>query len=450
MKLKDYFPFYKRNLKVAFPVMITQAGQVVMQLADNVMVGHLGAAQLAGTSFANAIFIIGLVFCIGFCQGITPLVGQSFGKGDSKEVGKLLGNAIILNFILGVILSGIMGSVLPFMGKMGQDPEVFKYAHQYYSIIVFTMFPAAIFFTTRFFSDGIGNTKNAMWITLFVNVLNIFLNWVLIYGHLGFPAYGVAGAAYSTLTTRLLATALFILLFICKKEYNQYLKIIKWPFFDWKYIKDIFKISLPISFQSLLEVTAFSFAAIMVGWMGKYELAAHQIAQSLSHLSFMIATGIGAAATIRVSHQYGGGNYVEMRMAGKASIHMSAFLMGSAGLIFIIFRHSIPPLFTPDVNATSIASSLIIVLSLFQIFDAIQLSSMSSLRGLKDTTVPLMFSAISYYCVCLPSAYVLGFICKLGPVGVWIGLMLGLIFASTLFYLRFNKLSKRIVKENSL
>ena len=199
------------------------------------------------------------------------------------------------------------------------------------------------------------------------------------------------------------------------------------------------KLSLPISLQSLLEVTAFSFSAILVGWMGKYELAAHQVAHSLSSLSYMLATGIGAAATIRVSHQYGSGNYKGMYMAGKASIHMSVFLMSICAMIFLLFKNQLPWLYTNDAGVIPIASKLIIVLAFFQIFDATQLASMSSLRGLKDINRPLLYSAISYYGICLPCACLFGFVLKLGPVGVWIGLLLGLFTASVLFYIRFNR-----------
>lgn len=443
MILKEYIPFYRRNIKVALPVMITQAGQVVVQLADNIMVGQLGAAQLAGISFANAIIMIGVVFAIGFTQGATPMVGQAYGKGDKLFVSRILCNSAVLNFIMMAILCTVMFAVGRMMGLMGQDPEVLAYAEDYYYISVVTMLPLILFCNIRFFSEGIGNTKYAMWITIATNLLNILLNWMLIYGELGAPRLEVAGAAYATLISRAVAALVFLAMLFYVKEYRQYIRIIPRKVINFREIKDLLSISFPISLQNLLEVTAFSFAAIMVGWFGKYELAAHQITQSLSQVSFMVATGIGAAATIRVSHQYGGGHYYETYMAGKASVHMAIAFMTLCGALFIIFIGQIPLVFTDDPNVIPIARKLILVLSLFQIFDAIQLSSMSSLRGLKDIRRPLLYSAISYYGICLPSAYLLGFVVDLGPVGVWIGLLLGLAVAALLFYSRFRNQCKK-------
>lgn len=445
MTLKEYLPFYRRNLKVAFPVMVTQAGQVIVQLADNIMVGHLGAAQLAGVSFANAIIMIGLVFAIGFTQGITPLVGQYFGKGDGPAVAKALSNSAVLNAIMATVLTGVMILAGTFMDRMGQDAEVLEYAKNYYFIIVSGFFPMIVFFNIRFFSEGIGNTRNEMWITIGTNILNIFLNWVLIYGNLGAPELGVAGAAWATFISRIMGAAAFLIILFRVEEYRRFVRLTPPNPIRISEIYRQLKLSLPISLQNLLEVTAFSFAAIMVGWIGKYELAAHQIAQNLSSLSFMIATGIGSAATIRVSHQFGAGRREDAFHAGKAAVHMAVAIMVFFGIIFISLHNRIPFIYTEDSNVIPIAGRLIIILSLFQVFDAIQLASRSSLLGLKDINIPLIFSAISYYVICLPSAYILGFTFGLGPDGVWIGLLLGLAVAAIMFYTRFVKISKRYI-----
>ena len=457
MTLREYVPFYKRNLKVAFPVMITQAGQVLVQLADNIMVGHLGAAQLAGVSFANAIIMIGLVFAIGFAQGVTPVVGQHFGKGDGRAVAVALSNSAALNAIMAVVLTGIMLTVGAFMDRMGQDPEVLRYAKQYYFIIVAGFIPMIAFFNVRFFSEGIGNTRNEMWITIGTNILNIFLNWVLIYGKFGAPALGVAGAAWSTLISRVLGAIAFLIILFRVEEYRKFVRLTPRRAVHLREMLRQLKLSLPISLQNLLEVTAFSFAAIMVGWMGKYQLAAHQIAQNLSSLSFMIATGIGAAATIRVSHQFGAGRREDAYYAGIAAVHMAVAIMVFFGLLFISLHRVIPFIYTEDPAVIPIAGRLIIILALYQVFDAVQLASRSSLLGLKDINIPTVFSGISYYVICLPSAYLLGFTFGLGPDGVWIGLLLGLAVAALLFNVRFRRVCRRYIaqgnydyRENSL
>ncbi|MBR2947559.1 MAG: MATE family efflux transporter [Bacteroidales bacterium] len=444
MQIREYIPYYKRNLNVALPVMITQAGQVLVQLADNIMVGQLGAAQLAGISFANAILVIGVVFAIGFSQGITPIVGQYFGRNEHHQVSKNLCNSIVLNLILMIFTTIVMFGVGAKLHLFGQDPEVLEYARGYYYILTASFIPMIVFNGIRFFSEGIGNTKYAMWITISTNILNIFLNWVLIYGKLGAEAMGVDGAAWATLIARIVAAILFVAFMFIAKEYRHYTLSIKLKDLNFKTIREQLRLSIPISIQSTLEVTSFSIAAIMVGWFGKYELAAHQIAQSLSTFTFMIATGIGAAATIRVSHQYGAGNYKETAMAGKASVHMAIAFMTLCGAIFILLREILPYAFTQDPNVACIAEDLIIVLALFQIFDATQLTSLSSLRGLKDIKLPLLFSFISYYLICLPIAYLLGFTLEMGPLGVWIGLAIGLAAAAITFYIRFIYLCKRM------
>lgn len=430
--------------------MITQAGQVVVQLADNIMVGRLGAAPLAGVSFANAIIMIGMVFAIGFTQGLTPMVGQNYGKGDGLSVARLFFNSTIMNIAMSILLTATMFAIGLCMDRMGQDPEVLVHAKGYYHIIVAGFIPMILFFHIRFFSEGLGNTRNAMWITIVANLLNVFLNWVLIYGKLGAPRLEAAGAAWATFAARVLSLFLFTFLLFKSDEYRKYLKLIPKKPFSRTDITSIFKVSLPISLQNLMEVTAFSFAAIMVGWMGTYELAAHQIANSLSHLSFMLATGIGAAATIRVAHQFGAGLPHDAFMAGKASVHMAMAIMIFFGIIFIALHKWIPYIYTSDEIVAEIAGKIIIVMALFQIFDAIQLSSRSSLIGIKDINIPLIFSGISYYAICLPSAYLLGFVLDLGPIGVWSGLLLGLAAAAVLFYTRFVKICKHHIKAQNI
>ena len=445
--LKKYLPFYKRNLRVALPVMITQAGQVVVQLADNIMVGHVGTAELAGVSFANAIFLIGFITLIGFSQGLTPLVGESFAKGEHKKASHLLRNSLMLNLCTYSVIGLLLMAVGFFMPHMGQDPQVIPFAQPYYFITVASLIPTSLFFTSRFFAEGIGDTKHAMWITVTSNLLNIFLNWVLIFGHFGLPALGVMGAALATLIARIFCAVAFIRVIFHSETFSSYARMALKEKADKQTLISIARLSLPIAFSSMLESTAFSFAAIMVGWMGKVELAAHQIANSLGQLSFMVACGIGAAATIRVSHQFGAGKPVDTLMAGKASVHMGIFYMSSCALLFILLRNFLPYIYTSDPEVIAYASRLIVVLSLYQISDAVQLTSMASLRGLKDTKRPMMYAAMSYYGIAIPAAYLLGFVFGVGPEGVWYGLLLGLTVAAVLFYTRFCRICRSYLEK---
>jgi MATE family multidrug resistance protein len=289
-----------------------------------------------------------------------------------------------------------------------------------------------------------------MYITIIANIINIFLNWVLIYGHFGIEAMGVKGSALASLISRYLMLFSFIIIVYKIENYNRYLKYFSKPIVRIKMVLDILKTSIPLSFQNLVEITAFSISAIMVGWTGEISLASHQVAMSMSSFSFMLALGVGAAATIRVSHQYGYGDFKSMRIAGFAAIHLSVALMSICGLAYIIFRAQIPLIFTDDVGVRELASKLLIISALFQIFDAIQLSCLACLRALSDVRIPLLLSVISYYLVCLPLGYFCGIVLKMGAIGVWIGLLLGLIFAASLFLWRFNRLSNQLIKSHSI
>lgn len=442
MNIKSYIPFYRRNLSLAFPVMITQAGQMVVQFADNIMVGHLGTSQFAGVGFANALFAMGMVFCTCFTQGIIPYIGQNYGRGEHKKVAEYFCNGLLLDILMCVAVMAIMLGVVPFMDRMGQDPQILVYAKEYYRIMVYSLAPFVLFYVIRALTEGVGNTKYTMYITVFCNALNIFLNWVLIFGHCGFEAMGVKGAAIATFVSRVVMLAIGIVIMLSGKLYRRYLADMKFSAINMKQFVDVAKTSFPISLQGLVEVTTFSLAGIMVGWFGQVSLAAHQASQTIITFSFMVAQGVGVAATIRVSHQFGERRFADARKAGFAASHISLVLMAMAGITFILFNDVIPYIFTNDPQVADIASKLLYVAAAFQLFDAVQLSALASLRALADVKWPLITSLISYYLIGFPFAYFAGTSFGWGPVGVWIGLLLGLMLAAILFIYRFNKLTK--------
>ena len=442
MNIKSYIPFYKRNLSLAFPVMITQAGQMVVQFADNIMVGQLGTSQFAGVGFANALFTIGLVFCTCFTQGIIPYVGQNFGRGEHKKVSEYFTNGLLLNAIMCIVVMSIMFSVVPLMNHMGQDPRILVYAKEYYPIMVWSLAPFVMFYVIRALTEGVGNTKYTMYITVICNVLNIFLNWVLIFGHFGIEAMGVKGAAVATFISRAAMLAIGIVILLSGKLYKRYLGNIRFSALNMKQFKEVMKTSFPISFQGLIEVTTFSVAGIMAGWFGEIAMAAHQASQTIITFTFMVAQGVGVAATIRVSHQYGERRFADARKAGFAATHISIALMMLSGIAFVVFNDTIPLIFTQDSEVLEIAAKLLYVAAAFQLFDAVQLSALASLRALADVKWPLQISLFAYFAVGIPFAYIAGSHLGLGPVGVWLGLLLGLMLAAILYLYRFNKITK--------
>lgn len=440
--MKEFFPFYKRILLLAFPVMLAQAGQVLVQQVDNMMVGSVGTIELAAASFAGNIFIIGMVIGMGFTFGLTPLVGPAWASGDNKLAGKWLHNSIILNLIIAFILMILMYAVSFFMGNMGQDEAVVKLAIPYYRILVISMLPFMLFFTLKQFAEGIGNTMNAMIITLSANIVNVIFNYLFIFGKLGFPELGLTGAGIGTLIARTVMPLLFILVFLKKDVFKPYLSSLIKIQIDKKIIKRLFEVGWPISSQIVLEVLAFAIGALMMGWLGPVPLAAHQIAIGLASLTFMIVTGISAGTTIRVSHQYNLGDYHSMKKATFASVHLVLGFMSITALTFYFLRNQIPLLYTSDKEVIVVASRLIIMAAIFQVFDGLQVVMLGALRGLTDVKFAMIMAFISYILVSLPLSYFLAFTMNWGPEGIWVGFVVSLALAGILFLARFNYRAK--------
>lgn len=442
MKIKDYIPYYKRNIAVAIPVMLSQAGQITVQMIDNIMVGHLGTTELAGVSFASAIFVIGFVFGIGFIFGITPLVGQAFGNNNHKEVKILLNSSFFVNTLLAIVLSAILYGISHFMHLMGQTDAVVEIAVKYYRILVLSLLPFLFFFTIKQFIEGLGNTKTAMYVTIIANIVNVILNFGLIYGEFGLPKLGVYGAAYSTLIARTLMPIILVYWFVKSPTYNKYIDFTFWRNIDFKSVKRLFNNSLPIATQLIIEVFAFVLGGVMMGWISEVALAAHQIALSLASVTFMIATGVGSATTIRVSFQLGAKKYKEMQYAAFASFHLVSLFMGINAILFLVFRNYLPMIFSTDPEVIDMASHLLIFAAIFQIADGLQMVSIASLRAISDVNYALYMSLFSYGFIFLLTAYIFAFLLDFGASGIWLGFVISLSFAAIIFVKRFNEMSK--------
>ncbi|RUA31511.1 MAG: MATE family efflux transporter, partial [Bacteroidetes bacterium] len=308
MSISTYIPYYKRNLQVAVPVMLSQFGQVMVSQVDNMMVGMVGTAELAAAAFANSVFVIMMIIGMGFSFGLTPLVGHAWSSKDYPLTGKLLRNGFFTNTLLAIVLSVIMIAVSFFFDSMGQDEEVVALAVPYYRILVVSFLPFIWFFTFKQFAEGMGDTLNAMIITLVANVVNIILNYVFIFGKWGSDAYGLNGAGYATLISRILMPIAFFFVFRYRKIFWRYWVHAWRSSIEKATVWKLVKVGTPISMQMLLEVTAFAFTSIMAGWIGVVPLAAHQIAIGLSSVTFMIVTGISSGTTIRISHQFSRGD----------------------------------------------------------------------------------------------------------------------------------------------
>lgn len=440
---KKYSPHYKPNFKLAFPVVLSQAGQMIVALADTLMVGRLGATQLAAASLANTIFIVGLVLGIGLVSGLTPLVGKEYGSGNRQVAVKWLKHALVIFPPLAVVQAIVMAAIVFILPVLGQPEEVVLLSIPYYLILVLSIIPLQIFTIFKQYAEGLGNTRIAMMITISANIINIILNYILIYGKLGFPALGITGAGYATLISRIIMPLLFIWLYFNLNYFRYDRSNWKCVHFKIKSALTLINLGIPIAGQYVLEVLAFSLGSIMMGWLGTKALAAHQIVLSLTSFTYMISSGFAAAATIKVSHFRGEGISTQARNSVFASLHLVLIFMAISSTIFCLFRFKIAGLFVPDKEVINIAGLLLLIAGMFQLFDGLQVVMLGALRGYEDVKIPMFIVFISYFIIALPASYLMAFALQIGVAGIWIGYLIGLLTVSSMLLLRFRKISKR-------
>ncbi len=434
--------YYQRTLNLALPVIIANAGQAVVTLADNIMVGHLGALELASVGFAGMIIMNLMVLGTGAAISLTPLVGENFISRGYAKCSQLLQNSLLLNTILGIAVAALLFAIVPLLSYLGQPEEVLAEGRGYYYIVSLSLIPYLVFLGFKQFMDGVGNTKLSMVITMISVVVNIILNWVFIYGKLGAPAMGVFGAGLATFIARLVMPLIYLIAIRRHVIYSKYLKFFSMKNFSLSINKKLFTLGMPIASQMLVEIAALSGTTIMFGWMGVNAMAAGQVTMSIIHILFLFVNGIASAATILTSHEYGRHNRRDIVKYTKSSMIISVMFMVSIGIIMVIFREQIAWMFIKDPAVIAIASSMIIVISFMEIFDGLQVTVLGALRGLKEVRKPMLYAVISYVFIGLPMGYVGGFVLDIGPSGVWLGFLSGLIVAFSLFLHRFYKVVK--------
>lgn len=448
---KEYIPFYKRNLRVAGPIILTQLGASLVGFFDTMMVGHYSTTALAAASLANAIFFMVMVFAMGAIMGLTPLVGYEVGRSKidgveatRPQISSYLLNATFFTVVLTAVMVVLMCAVIPFFGRMGQDPVVIEEMRTYYILLVISIIPFLLFCLCKQFLEGLGNTFVAMVITLLMNGLNVLLNWVFIFGHWGYEPMGVTGAGIATLVSRILMPIGFISVILWRKDWREYVLAFKLRMCRVREIMKLAHVGIPIGLQTFAETFLFAAAFIIVGWLNKESVAAHQIANQIADLTFMLAMGIGAATTIRVSHQLGSGDIYAVRMASNASIHL-CLCVNTLGMIMMVScRKLLPYLFTSDPDVIAIASQLILMGGIFQYADGMQAVGGAMLRGITDVKVPMLCAFIAYIFIGLPIGIVCTFTLHLGAVGMWIGFIFGLALAAVFFHIRFRKKLKSL------
>lgn len=427
--------------------MIGHLGHVLVGLADNIMVGRLGAAPLAAVSLGNSFVFIAFSLGIGFSLAITPLIAESDGEKNIDKGRRLFQHSLILCAILGISMFLLLLIASPLMRYMDQPPEVVELAMPYLRIVAFSMIPLMIFQAYKQFTDGMSRTKYGMNATLLANVVNVVLNFVLIYGLWIFPRLELIGAAYGTLISRIVMMIFIIWILNTRDKFK--------PFFQWLSLKEmrrslfqkIINLGFPTAMQMLFEVGVFTAAIWLAGTIGTNDQAANQIALNLSSMTFMIAVGLGVAATIRVGNQKGLKNFRELRRI-SFSIFLQVIIIECVfALAFIIFKDVLPIVYINDKEVILTAASLLLIAGLFQLSDGFQVVVLGALRGLQDVKIPTYITFIAYWIVGFPTCYILAKICGLGSQGIWIGLLAGLTVSAVLLYLRFNYLTNKLIEK---
>ena len=442
-----YMNKVREILKIGVPIMLGQACVIILAFADNIMIGWHSVNELAASSFVNNVMNFFILTELGFASGMTPIIGAFHGNGNVKGVGTTVRNGLLVNGIIGLIGLVLLAVIYLFIDSFGQEPELLPLIRPYFVIVGISIIFALGFNVLKQFTDGICKPVVSMLFLMGGNVLNIFGNWVLIYGKLGCPELGLMGAGLSTLISRILMLLCFVLYIFKSEQFKAYAQAIKEALFSRVKMRHIFNMGYPVAIQMGLEASTFSFSAIMVGWISVTALAAHQVAITISQLFFLMMQGLSFALSILVSNCYGIKDYAGIHAYVKRGILMIFGTSLSLSILLYIFRYSAVGMFTDSPEVAEIAVVLFYVLFAYQIGDGIQLCFANVLRGLQDVK-PIMYAAfVSYYLIAIPVAYVLGFKAGLGAVGVWLGFPIGLTLAGLFFYARYRSDMRRLTAE---
>lgn len=413
---------------------------MLMGLVDTLMVGHVGTSSLAAAAFANCLMSVAFVFGIGVLTSVGVLVSRAHGAGMDRHKQVILRSSIWLSTIIGVILATILTLAQPWLSVFRQPEEILAEAKPFIAILGWSLVPALVFIGSKTFSEGLSRPLVPALIMYLGVALNVFLNWVLIFGNLGAPALGLVGAGWATFISRIF-TMMGTLLFCVRITKSGFSVVL--PSLDClPTIRSLLRIGLPVGFQLLSEVGAFAFAAILMGWIGTAALAAHQIAITCAATTFMFPLGIAQAVGVRIGQAVGAGTDELVRIIGFGGLYLSGFIMFISALVYASFGHSIANAFNSDSTVVGLTAKLLLIAGLFQIADGVQVTAMGGLRGLADVRTPMIL-AFSYYWLCaIPIGYLAAFVYGAGAVGIWAGLAIGLFIAAITLTTRFWLLTR--------
>ena len=403
-KLFDtYKQHYKALLLLGLPIVVGQLGVIVLGFADTLMIGHHSTEELGAASFVNNLFTLCIIFSTGFSYGLTPVVGGFYGNRRFAEAGQALRCSLVANVLVALLLTLVMAVLYFNVERLGQPGELLPLIKPYYLVLLASLVFVMLFNGFKQFTDGITDTKTAMWILLGGNALNIVGNYILINGKLGFPEMGLLGAGVSTLFRKLNALG--------------------WP----------------VGMQMGMETATFSLSFVMVGWLGTLALASHQIMLTISQFTFMMYYGMGAAVAVRVSNFKGQGDGQNVRRSAYAGLHI--ILCMEVVLLGIVFalRGQVGGWFTDNAEVSGMVAALFFPFLVYQFGDGLQINFANALRGISDVKPMMIIAFISYFIISLPVGYLCGFVFGWGLTGVWMAFPFGLTSAGVMLWLRFRK-----------
>ena len=458
MNLAQYTKEFRYNLQLAYPVILGMIGHTLVGIVDNIMVGKIGPTELAAVSLGNSFIFIAMSLGIGFSTAITPLVAEAHGKGNREEGRLAFHHGLYLCTILGLFLFSVIFFSKPLLSYMGQPEAVVKLAKPYLDIVGFSLVPLIMYQAYKQFADGMSQTKYSMWATILGNVANVIINYFFIYGIWIFPKLGIIGAAIGTIASRIIMLVFMHYSMQRKTKFHYYFED-----FSIKEIKKeinlkIIRLGFPSSMQMFFEVALFTGAIWLCGMIGTTSQAANQIALSLASLTFMFAMGLSVTGMIRVGNQKGKQDFQMLRTVGLSIFLLTVILEIVFALLFIVFHQVLPYIFVnmeqtatllENQEVIAISAQLLIVAAFFQISDGIQVVVLGALRGLQDVKIPMYITFVAYWLIGFPVSIYLGLQTDLKAVGVWIGLLAGLTAAALFLYLRFNYLTKKLLRQNS-
>ncbi|WGF91232.1 MATE family efflux transporter [Aequorivita marisscotiae] len=455
MALSDYTKEFKYNTKLATPVILGMLGHQVVALVDNIMVGQLGSAELAAVSLGNSFMFVAMSLGVGFSTAITPLVAEADGEGNREKGKSSFKHGLFLCIVLGLVLFATVMFAKPLMYVMSQPPEVVDLAMPYLTLVAASLVPLIIFQGFKQFSDGMSMTRFPMYATIAANLVNVLLNYMFIFGKFGAPEMGVVGAAIGTLVSRVVMVGYLWYLLSRESRSRFFVTEIKIFTLSKKMLKKLLSLGFPSAMQMFFEVGIFTSAVWLSGILGKNAQAANQIALNLASMTFMVAMGFSVAAMIRVGNQKGLKNFRELRRVAISIFLLTALLSLVFVIGFILFNGSLPKIFLDYDNLAQfadnnevviLASQLLIIAAIFQFTDALQVVALGALRGMQDVKIPTVLTFIAYWIIGFPISYYLSMHTSLESMGIWIGLFAGLTASGIMLFIRFNYLSKKLIR----